>query len=151
MPIHPRTTAPTTDGSRRTGTGADGGTARGAGAVRPDTPTPAPAARGTFRDDQADASCALGAEGVTSDALPASPARHDDNGTATNHPLRIPRNTRHSKLPRSTTAPAAVADADLNPGATLRDVRAGGRRALGVEGVTRGNPAVAAPLLLKVA
>jgi hypothetical protein len=63
MPIHhtlshhPRTTAPTTDesgrmatdGSGRTGTGADGGTAtgphtaRGAGAVRPDTLPPPPA------------------------------------------------------------------------------------------------------------
>lgn len=150
MPIHhtlsphPRTTAPTTDESGRTGAGADGGTAtgphtaRGAGAVRPDTLPPPPAARATLRDDQANAT-----PGVTDGAVSVSPARHD-NGTAANHPLRTP-------LPRSATAPPAVADAGLNPGATLRDDRADGRRSIGLERVARGNPAVAAPLLLKVA
>ncbi|MGW0204958.1 hypothetical protein ACWDZ8_03765 [Streptomyces sp. NPDC003233] len=267
MPIHhtlsphPRTTAPTTDESGRTGAGADGGTATGphtawgAGAVRPDTLPPPPAARATLHDDQADAT-----PGVTDGAVSVSPARHDD-GTAANRPLRTFRNTRHSTLPRSTTAPPAVADAgpidgvtsgapavsparhgndgtaanrplrtplprsttappavadaglnpgatlrddpadacrtlgiegvtsgapavsparhgddgtaanrplrtplprsttappavadaDLNPGGTLRDDRAGGRRCIGLERVARGNPAVAAPLLLKVA
>ncbi|MFE8942582.1 hypothetical protein [Streptomyces sp. NPDC007856] len=182
LSLHPRTTAPTTDESGRTGAGADGGTAtgphtaRGAGAVRPDTLPPPPAARATLRDDQADATPGVtdGAvsvsparhddgivanrplprsttappavadagliEGVTSGAAAVSPARHGDDGTAANRPL-----------PRSATAPPAVADAGLNPGATLRDDRAGGRRSIGLERVARGNPAVAAPLLLKVA
>jgi hypothetical protein len=104
---------------------------------------------GTLRDDQADACRTLGDEGVTSGAPAVSP-RHGDDGTAANRPLRITWNTRHNTLPRS-TAPAAVADAGLKPGGTLRDDRAGGRRTLGEEGVTSNAPVVAAPLLLKVA
>ncbi|MEV6052818.1 hypothetical protein [Streptomyces sp. NPDC052107] len=132
-------------------------TARDTGAARPDAKAAVPVTRGTFRDDRADACCALGVEGVARGAPAVSLTRHGDDDTAADGRLGIRRSTGTSTLARSATAPGAVVGAGLSPGGTpapvaaLRDDRAGGRLVLGVEGVTRGNPAVAVPLLLKAA